>query len=340
MLAIVYSRYNACKLDAKDVQQKLFNVQLEKYQLEGKLARCEYRYETDVTKKMAATLSQSSQNVESNYETMPAVHESCDENDINGECIIQPTKLVKTIDDIAELITQQAKTVWTGDGDVPLATKMPFESKKYDRAMECDDENGLFHEFNREYCEKQKSEQIEPNVMYEKTINAHDIIYPTQYSYKTIEPKKKCDLKSIDLNLGLDYAKKILRETNCDDERTLKHLHDLYNRYVISSSNQRVENPKREHKHEKSKNKRAKKSNHDRNEDNGSDSDEEFSDVSGKKDRHDKKQRKDKENRKQNNRNDRKSEDKKHSQEKENVWKNNERKRDIIKVYDQRSHDD
>lgn len=357
MLTMVYSRYNACKMDVKDVQKKMFDLQMDMYQLEGKLSRCEYRYETDVMEKMAATLSKKSD------QSLPAVQTDaeCDENDVNGECIIQPTKLVKTshIDDMIDVVTERAKIVWTGEGNIPLATKMPFEpQKEYDRAAECYDEHGLFHEYNREYCANQNQKPTTrpiktENVVYEQTKHAHDIIYPTQYSYKTVESASKCDPSTIDLSIGLEPAKQILRDTNCDNEDSMKKLKSLYDLYMLLNNDEifqeapppsKQERKQFEINKDKSKKKREKvekKSNHDRNDENNSDDDEKSSEERDDETRRDKKYRKDKESRKQR-KNERESDErKKYGQDKElNKWnKNNERKRDMIKVYDHRSHD-
>lgn len=158
ILAIIYSRYSACKLEVKDLEQKLYSAKMEKYQIEGNLARCEYLYEMEVGK---ATNS----NVEFKPERdsvdrkMPAVHneERCQALDASGDCVIQPTRLSdKYVAEVNENAPMDyGKTVWTGAGDEVLPTKQPFKSKDF--VSECDDDSSLFSEYNREYCENRKS---------------------------------------------------------------------------------------------------------------------------------------------------------------------------------------
>ncbi|XP_055312735.1 uncharacterized protein LOC129574562 [Sitodiplosis mosellana] len=159
ILAIIYSRYSACKLEVKDLEQKLYSAKMDKYQIEGNLARCEYLYEMELGKSTNSNVEFKPER-DSIDNNMPAVHSeaNCQLNGPSCDCVIQPTRLSdEYVDEINEDAPMDyGKTVWTGAGDEVLATKQPFKSKEH-FLSECDDANSLFSEYNREYCENRKN---------------------------------------------------------------------------------------------------------------------------------------------------------------------------------------
>lgn len=349
-LAVIYSRYIHHKYEIKDLQQKLFNVEIQKYEMESNLQRCEYRYRMDVENKMKEPY-QSVRNVpETIYEyddsidsiKIPTkqINANCEtSNDLTGECLIQPTKLIDANqnDDETNLHHKNGKKVWTGDGNTIDATIKPIDqSKEFHYLNECDDENGLFSEYNREFCEQRNKY----HGGMEKPIA--EIIYSTHSTFKQID-NSKCNPSKIELNLGLEHARNILRETNCDDESTLKTLEEMYSNHMrtIHPEENRF---KREHKKvektklDKSKEKLEKTEKYQRGDKRSS------SEESIERNENKKRQVKDRENKK-----DRKVKDKENKKPEKKRYNNpdsvelkeNERKRSDIKVYDrQRYHDD
>lgn len=330
-LAIIYSRYSACKLEVKDLEQKLYTSKMDKYQIEGNLARCEYLYEMEVEKTTSTEFKPAPENVE---KTMPAVHgpTNCQTNDLNGECVIQPTRLSENHAKDADIKLQ---TVWTGEGDDLLSTKKPYVKVNY--LPECNDESSLFSEYNREYCELQKkpsNEQKDPIAT----------VYATHYSYKAIDDKE-CNPNKIDFSLGIEHARKILRETKCDDEGTMKYLQKAYENYQTKLRDDQSKTHKEYKKIDKTNGKweKTQKFNNsvikiDKYDEHLS-SEERF-DRKEKKDRRDRKHQKEKEGDKENKRKHDRKDAKKPIQEKDTgKWNKNDRKRDMVKVYDHRHGD-
>lgn len=337
ILAIIYSRYSACKLEIKDLEQKLYSIKMEKYQIEGNLARCEYLYEMELDKTTNGNVEFKADGDNSDKK-MSAEHSesNCQSND--GTCVIQPTKLsdeyVKEVSE--DSVLDIGPTVWFGAGDEVIPTKQPFKSKE-NFLSECNDDSSLFSEYNREYCESRKKyarDALKPE--------SPEKVYSTHYSYKAIDDRE-CNPSKIDFNLGIEHARKMLRDTNCDDDGTMKYLEEAFDRFQKTKTTKaRKELKKLDKTHGKwDKTQKVEHSvihvgKYDEN------ASEERIDRGEKKERRDKKHRKEKdgdsnkENRKQNNR---KDATKKYNQDKDqSKWQKNERKRDTVKVYDHR-HD-
>lgn len=332
LLAIVYSRYSACKLEAKDLEQQLYRAKMDKYELRRNLSSCEYLYEMRVGKSIA-DYDPANENVD---KTMPAAHSksSCQRDDLNGECVIQPTRLsgyANKVDEVAPLKTSDS--VWTGEGEDLLPTPKPLKSKDT-YISECDDENSLFSEYNREYCENQKNRARDQKYQNEK-------IYSTHYSYKAIDDKT-CNPNKIDFNLGIEHAKKILRESNCDDEGTMKYLQRAYDNFHAKSRNDAAKGRKENNKKFEKNGKwdKTQKFNDSaikigKSEEN---SPEERFDRKEKQERkkHHKERDSDKENKRKNERNDAK----KYQPDADyGKWNKNDRKRDTVKAYEHRHGD-
>lgn len=226
ILAIIYSRYSACKLEIKDLEQKLYSAKMEKYQIEGNLAHCQYLYEkevetaTNVEFKTETVAHDKKQSADSITISTAHTHTDCQ---ANGDCVIEPTRLS---DQATDKHANVGKTVWTGAGDDLLATKQPFKSKEI-YLSECDDESSLFSEYNRQYCDNRKNKPQEP-------LNQLEKVYSTQYSYKAIDDRE-CNPNKINLSFGIEHARAILREHNCDDEGTMRYLQQVYDAYQIKS---------------------------------------------------------------------------------------------------------
>lgn len=343
VLAIVYSRYSACKLEVKDLEQKLYSAKMEKYQLEGNLAHCQYLYErevetaTNVEFQTESTSRDSKSNAE--YIIVPTLQSHTDDCQANGQCVIQPTRLSAENTETADTKYDAKRTVWTGADDDLLATKKPLKSKE-NYLSECDDESGLFSEYNREYCDNYKNQAREPQNHPEK-------VYSTHYSYKAIDDRE-CNPSKIDFSLGIEHARKILQEMNCDDDGTMKYLQKVYDNYQTKTKNTEHGKARKEQKKlekEKSKTKREKSVQHEHDvikiDQIDANSSEEHFDRNHKEERRDKNQHKERNSDKENKRkNDRKDAKKHQHENKENAkWNKNDRKRDMVKVYDHR-HDD
>lgn len=332
-LAIIYSRYSACKLEVKDLEQKLYSTKMDKMQIEGNLARCEYLYEMELDKTTSTEFKLATDNDD---KILPAVHiqTNCQTNDLNGECEIQPTRLSENYAKDADIKLQ---TVWMGEGDDLLASKKPYKSK--DNVIpDCNDESSLFSEYNREYCEMQKKQTHEHRDQQK--------VYATHYSYKVIDDRE-CNPNKIDFSLGIEHAKKILRETNCDDDGTMKYLQKAYENYQTKLNDNQTKTHKEFHKKIDKTNEKWEKSQKFNNsiikvDKHDGHSTEERIDRRERKDRRDKKHQKEKESDKENKRKIDRKDAKKYQPEKEketNKRNKNDRKRDMVKVYDQRQHD-
>lgn len=346
VLAIIYSRYSDCKLEVKDLEQKLYSAKMEKYQLEGNLAHCQYLYEKEVetaTNIEFKTESASNEKKSSDNIVIPTVHSHTD-CQTSGDCVIQPTRLSA---ENAKFAENEKKTVWTGAGDDLVATKQPYKSKDI-YLSECDDESSLFSEYNRDYCQALKNQVRKPQQQPEK-------VYSTHYSYKAVDDKE-CNPNKIDLSLGIEHARKILQDMHCDDEGTMKYLQQVYNNYQTKTKSNDHGKTRKSHKSldkekEKSKaqwEKSVQPIEHGVIKVNRGDinSTVEHLDRNQKRDRRDKKKdgrerNDDKENKRKNDRKETKDTKKRQQNEnKENAkWNKNDRKRDMIKVYDHR-HDD
>lgn len=236
LLAIIYSRYSACKLEIKDLEQKLYSTKADKYQIEGNLARCEYLYEMEMEKTATAPVT-----VNSDFK--PATDDGDVTVTIDATVVptqtgepnfivkpeIQPTRRLASIDENMMLADgEKLQTVWTGADDSLIATKKPRNNakEKHFAEIECadTDDGSLFSEYNREYCENQKKNQPTK-------------VYATHYSYEAIDDGE-CNPNKIDFTLGIDHARKILRETNCDDDGTLKYLEKAYENFEANTKNE------------------------------------------------------------------------------------------------------
>lgn len=328
LLAIIYARYSACKLEAKDLEQQLYHAKMDKYELRQNLSTCEYLYEMRVGKTVDSDFNPISDNGD---KTMPTAHSkpSCQTVDLTGECLIQPTRL--SADEIVPLKTSDA--VWTGEGEELLSTPKPLKSKDT-YISECDDENSLFSEYNREYCENQKNRAHDQKYQNEK-------IYSTHYSYRAIDDKT-CNPNKIDFNLGIEHAKKILRESNCDDEGTMKYLQKAYDHFLAKSRNEAAKGHNKENKklEKNGKWEKTQKFNNSaiklgKSEDNSSETHFNRYEKQERK-KHHKEKDSDKENKRKNERNDAR---KYHPDAEYGKWNKNDRKRDTVKVHDHR-HDD
>lgn len=348
ILAIIYSRYSACRLEVKDLEQKLYSAKMEKYQIEGNLAHCQYLYEKEV--ETATNVEFKTENASRDRKTnaeniiIPTVHTHTDDCQANGECVIQPTRLSDEHAKNADRQKNAGKTVWTGAGDDLLATKQPFKSKEI-HLSECDDDSSLFSEYNREYCENYKHRAQQPTNQPEK-------VYSTHYSYKAIDDRE-CNPNKIDFSLGIEHARKVLRDMNCDDDGTMKYMQQVYNNYQMKTKGDHGKERKNTKQLEKEKEKEKPKSKWeksvvphaphsvikvDRIETNSSA--EHRIEHKQKRDRRDKKDYKDIDSDKENKRKNDRKDQKKHQHDKDNAkWNNNDRKRDMVKVYDHR-HDD
>lgn len=221
LLAIIYSRYSACKLEIKDLEQKFYSTKADKYQIEGNLARCEYLYEMEMEKTVTV-----------NSEFKPAVipiavappptasHTQTEGQNFDVKSEIQPTRRLAEIDENV-MANEKLQTVWTGADDNLIATKKPRSNTKetHFADVECADidDGSLFSEYNREYCENQKKSQAAK-------------VYATHYSYEAIDDGE-CNPSKIDFALGIEHARKILRESNCDDDGTMKYMEKAYENF-------------------------------------------------------------------------------------------------------------
>lgn len=334
ILAIIYSRYSASKIEIKDLEQKLYSAKMEKYQIEGNLARCEYLYEMELEKTINSNVEFKTDGDNSDKK-MSAEHSESNCQSNEGNCIIQPTKLSEEhVKEASEdSVANFGPTVWFGAGDEVIPTKQPFKSKE-NYLSECDDDSSLFSEYNREYCESRKKYAREGSKP-----ESPERVYSTHYSYKAIDDRE-CNPSKIDFNLGIEHARQVLRDTNCDDDGTMKYLQEAFDRFQqIKTIKTRKGQKKLEKTHDKwDKTQKVEHSIIYMDKYNEKASEDRFDRVE-KKERRDKKYRKDKdddsnkENRRQN---DRKEATKKYNQ--EGKWQKNERKRDTVKVHDYR-HD-
>lgn len=245
LLAIIYSRYSACKLEIKDLEQKLYSTKTDKYQIEGNLARCQYLYEMEIEKSAtaSATVNSDFKPATEDGEVMATVDVTVnpmqtEEPDFIVKREIQPTRRLASIDERVLTGVERLQTVWTGADDSLIATKKPRHNakEKHFADIECADidDGSLFSEYNREYCENQKKSQPTK-------------VYATHYSYTAIDDGE-CNPNKIDFALGIDHARKILRETNCDDDGTLKYLEKAYENFEANTKN---EQSTKRHKHSK-----------------------------------------------------------------------------------------
>lgn len=338
-LAIIYSRYSAGKLEIKDLEQKLYSAKMDKFQIEGNLARCEYLYEMEIDR---TTNSEFKLATDNGDKIMPAVHSqtNCQTNDLNGECVIQPTRLSDSY--AKQEADIKLQTVWTGEGDDLLASKKPYKSKD-NFLPDCNDESSLFSEYNREYCETQKKQTHDHK--------DHQKVYATHYSYKAIDDRE-CNPNKIDFSLGIEHAKNILRETKCDDDGTMKYLQKAYENYQTKLKDDEIKPHKEFHKKkinktngkwektQKFNNSIIKVDKYD-----GHSPEERIDRHDQRKDRRDKKHQKEKESDKENKRKVDRKDGKKYQPEKEKEKETNkrnnknDRKRDMVKVYDHQHND-
>lgn len=317
ILAIIYSRYTACKLEVKDLEQKLYSAKMEKYQIEGNLARCEYLYEMELEKATNSNVEFKPER-DSVDKSMPAVQteQNCQVNDLSGDCVIQPTRLSdEYIDEVNEIVPiDYGKTVWSGAGDEVLATKKPHKKLKEHFLSECDDDSSLFSEYNREYCEKNRGRG-------ESKTDAANDLQSIDYLYKQ------------GIDLILDNARQALRDINENTPILAGPVDDNY-RTKTRGRKEHKKIDKTNGKWDKTREFDHSMITVDRVEEYSSD---EHFDHNDRKERRDKKHR-DKENKRKN---DRKEPNKKLQDKDQVKWNNNknERKRDMVKVYDHR-HDD
>lgn len=245
ILAIIYSRYSACKLEIKDLEQKLYSTKIDKYQIEGNLARCEYLYEMERTP-TADDFPQADSNAPvklSLTATQPLPTETDGQN-FDSKPEIQPTRR-QTQDETVVESSEKMQTVWMGADDNLIAIEKPRHNTKDKHFLdaECSDDadGSLFSEYNREYCENQKKNRNSDAASH---IDQSAKVYATHYSYKAIDDGE-CNPNKIDFTLGIDHARKILRETNCDDNGTLKYLQKAYENFESSAkTDQTIKRPK------------------------------------------------------------------------------------------------
>lgn len=324
LLAIVYSRYSACKLEVKDLEQKLYSAKVENIQIEGSLVRCQYLYELELDK--TAKMRNGVFEIEKDDKEMPPAHNEA--NDANDEYKIQPTRLFDEsdiMDDISSL-EDYGLNVWSGDGD-KINTKKLFENTKKKYLAECDDGSSLFSEYNREHCESIKSH--DDNSKTESPKN----VYSTHYSYKPIDTKE-CNPNKIDFSLGLEHAQNVLRDSNCDDKGTMNYLHQVYENFIRKTNRDNLKALKSIEKLGKTKHNVKNVDEYDEN------VSEKRLDRGDKQDHRDKKQKHRKDSGKENKRkNDRKDTKKYYQDRAQSKWNKNDHRRDMAKVYDHR-HDD
>lgn len=348
ILYVLNGKYTAGKLEIKQLEQKLYSATIDRVKVEGKLAKCEYLYEMELEKASYPNTEFKPENgygdkteiansdkpqFEDNME-MPAVQNPiCQLDDPSGECVIQPTRLS---DNYAHDENEKlAKTVWTGAGDEVRETNQPTKENK---PIDCNDENSLFSEYNRRYCESHKKVNVEPKP------ETNENVYSTLYSYKTIDDKE-CNLNQIDFNKGIEHARKILRDTNCDDEGTLKYLQEIYDNFQTKTKGDQNVKPNRHNvKIMRSQYKRDKTQKIDHivienlNKYDENSSEERF-DHNDKKHKHDKKHHKENDSDKENKQKKHDRKDAKKQEKDQGKRNKNDRKRDMAKVYDHR-HDD
>lgn len=324
-LSLLYglnARYTAVKLELKELEHKLYSMTTERYKIEGNLNKCEYLYEMELDKASYVN-PDFKPDRENGDKKMPAVQiPNCQSSDSTGECVIQPTKLSDSYENELDenMDLKYSKSVWDGAGDVIHVTTTPIRTKESIK-IDCNDENNLFSEYNREYCEKLKN-----SIDFKPKIQSHEEVYSTLY--KGINDKE-CNLDKINFKRGIEHARKVLRATKCDDDGTMKYLQEMFDNYQTKSKGDHFKT-KDDKKIEKTQGKwdKTQKIEHsviktDKFE--GNSSDERF-------DYHDKKHRHDKENKQR--KNDRK--DTRKPDKDQGKWNKNDRK--IVKVYDQR-HD-
>lgn len=360
--AIMYCRCTHMQLDVNDMQQKVYDMQVEKYQAIGKLAKCEY--ESKLMKEAAAIPpsppsslppTPSSPSPPSLPPTQPApifddIHSKHDMGVMEQEYSvidypaknheIYPTKSSETIDEtvpsidktekmiedsvvIPSLRDHHGRLVWKGDNEVPLQTKLPHQPKSAIYKLECEGGEHLLSSDKAKFCDDLQKRAA---ARAEK-----EFIYSTQVTYNT--EKHECKLADIDLSMGLKHARNILRELKCDDETSMKYIQDAFDRQQTATKESDTKLSKEHKKLEEFKAK-WEKINFDDYAHNDNSSEERFNE---KKERHDKKYRKDGDKDKKN-----RKESKKFKEDKENhdnKWAKIERKRDSIKVYDRRYND-
>lgn len=236
VLASLYSRYTACKLEIKDLEQKLYSIKADKYELEGNLARCEYLYEMEKAAKPAVFKAPTNEGFESAQilaPTLSYIQSKTGEQNFDSKPEIQPTRR-QSEDEQFGGGGEKMQTVWTGADDNLVATEKPRHNTK-DKHFDCtdNDDGSLFSEYNREYCENQKKNQnsdAAPSIDQ----SASGKVYATHYSYKPIDDGE-CNPNKIDFTLGIEHAEKIFRETNCDDDGTLKYLQKAYENFEANT---------------------------------------------------------------------------------------------------------
>lgn len=229
LLAIIYSRYSACKIEIKDLEQKFYSTKADKYQIEGNLARCEYLYEMEMEKTVATNSDFKPATDGDEQVTIaiapPPLHTHTEAQNFNVKPEIQPTRRLAESNDENMMAGEKLQTVWTGADDNLIATKKPRHIAKESHFSDAEctdtDDGSLFSEYNREYCENQKKNQAAK-------------VYATHYSYTAIDDGE-CNPNKIDFTLGIEHARKILRETNCDDDGTLKYLEKAYENFEANT---------------------------------------------------------------------------------------------------------
>lgn len=244
ILAIIYSRYSACKLEIKDLEEKLYSTKADKYQIEGNLARCEYLYEMEMEKTTGTPATVNSDfKPATDVDVMVTIDATAlptqtEEQNFILKPEIQPTRRLASIDENAPADDEKLQTVWTGaDDSLSVTKKARYNAKeKQFTEIECADidDGSLFSEYNREYCENQKKSQPTK-------------VYATHYSYKAIDDGE-CNPNKIDFTLGIDHARKILRETNCDDDGTLKYLEKAYENFEATTKTEQSMKRSKQHK--------------------------------------------------------------------------------------------
>ncbi|XP_031638367.1 uncharacterized protein LOC116350651 isoform X2 [Contarinia nasturtii] len=318
IISVMYAQMQKVEYKLKEVELELYNIKIEKYQIELNLAQCYNLYDNKTNNSVEFIPEQNNGDKQ-----MPAVHDESANED--GSFIIQPTKLSDMGIPKKEPLVDPNQIIWT-------------DAEEYDddytsevfRHSECNMKLSEFARKNREYCRKLK------NMGREKPkVETPEKIYSTHYSYKAIDDKE-CNPNKIDFNLGIEHARKVLRDSNCDDEGTMKYLQKAYDNFMKKTKVDHLHGHKEHRKTDKTNGKWDKSEKFEHSvikaeyDDNSS---EEYFDRNDKKDRRDKKQHKDSDKEK-NRKNDRKDSKKYHQDKDQGKWNKNERKRDSVKVHD------
>lgn len=352
---IMYVRFTSMRMDVKDLQQKLYDLQVEKYQAIGKLAKCEHIFDhgrrTEFKQNLDADIIYR-HDYRSDYDYVsaePIEYTAQSDNDV-----IQPSTLsdiVKAIDKMADIEKTETindikfetddiipsvrdhngRTIWAGNNDIHFDDETPqTDEKEQFYINECDGDDSLYSIYTRKYCDDLKKRRANNDK------NIQQNIYPTQVTHKT----------NIDVTIDFENADK-----NCENDETHK-----YNRPTATkdfkTANDDSKYRKNEKNLEKTKGKWEKIQTKYLNDNSSA---ERYNDNNDKKkDRHEKKERYHERKFKDDKENEKEKEYKKKSQDhKKDIkkfkddkdyenggkWTKLERKRDAIKVYDNRYGD-